>query len=304
MIVAIEVNDTPIDNDQIVQLTAPANATADVNITLVGQATGGGMGTILAVNDGGTTGTLWIQLAKGTAPADNAIMYEVAAHANTMTVNLAPTVRTISAPFIGVSTGSAINPGAYGLGIDPTDLSASDLLVELTAATVQPPNNVSFEVSGLVVGEDRVLVGPEAGGIMQLDQDTINGTLSSATQTSIVMTTAIPTDTPASGTIRVQLDTGSYRRQTYTSYTGSTYTIPSTDYSGGNIATTGNNAFISYIDKLATATTESFTSVYSSDRALFIRVRDGDTTPIKTFETTGTLGSSGGGAVASRITDA
>ena len=47
----------------------------------------------------------------------------------------------------------------------------------------------------------------------------------------------------------------------------------------------------------------SFTVVYNADRTLFVRVRDGDTTPIKTFETTGTLGSSGGSSTAIRTTD-
>jgi len=37
---------------------------------------------------------------------------------------------------------------------------------------------------------------------------------------------------------------------------------------------------------------------------LFIRVRDGAGTPIKTFETTGTLGSAGGSTTAIRTSDA
>ena len=60
---------------------------------------------------------------------------------------------------------------------------------------------------------------------------------------------------------------------------------------------------IGYIDKLADAASLSFTGVYQSPRSLWIRVRDGGVTPIKTFEGPGTLGSGGGSAVASRITD-
>jgi hypothetical protein len=67
--------------------------------------------------------------------------------------------------------------------------------------------------------------------------------------------------------------------------------------------TSGNNVFVSYIDTVAGSTSESFTSVYSSDRTLFIRVRDGGVTPIKTFETTGTLGSAGGSSTAIRTSD-
>jgi len=64
------------------------------------------------------------------------------------------------------------------------------------------------------------------------------------------------------------------------------------------------NVFISYIDKLAGATSESFTTIYSTDRALFVRVRDGGGTPIKTFETPATLGSAGGSVAAIRTSDA
>jgi hypothetical protein len=66
--------------------------------------------------------------------------------------------------------------------------------------------------------------------------------------------------------------------------------------------------YIAYVDKLAAASSEAFTLVYAADRNLFIRARDGgtagDTIPIKTAETTGTLGSAGGSATVTRISDA
>jgi hypothetical protein len=120
--------------------------------------------------------------------------------------------------------------------------------------------------------------------------------------TAVVINGAIPSDTPSSGTIRVERDSGIYSRIAYSSFTGSTFTITSTDFSTDN-ASNGNDVFISYIDKLATATSESFTVIFSSNRALFVRVRDGASTPIKTFETTATLGSAGGSATAIRTAD-
>jgi hypothetical protein len=138
----------------------------------------------------------------------------------------------------------------------------------------------------------------------------LNTTLNSAGVTSIVCTSAIPTDTPSSGTLRIQLNTNIYRRVAYTSYSGSTFTIGSTDFSGANQATggageAGNSIFVSYIDKNAQAASESFTSVYLANRDLFIRVRFGDAAaPIKTFESSGLLTGAGGSSVASRITDA
>lgn len=286
-----------------------STATSTTSAGPVGQATGGGCGTILAVLDSGTTGTFWLQTIKGSAPAASAIMYKDGAgnHDDVATVNGTPTARPISNSYIGVSTGSAII-GAFGIGIDPDDLTASDLLLDLENVSAPPPNNVTFTVSGLVSGEDRVLVGPEAAGILELDQDTINDVgLNTSGVTSVTVTTAIPSDTPASGTIRIELDDGRYKRVSYTSYTGSVYTIPSTDFTSPENATTGNNVFISYIDELASGTTATFTSVFSSTRDLFVRARDGGTAGdlegIKTFETPADLTSTGGGATVIRTPD-
>ena len=309
LVIDIELDGTPIDNDQIAVIGG--GVTADVAGAPVGQAIGGGVGILLAVLDSGTTGTVWPQLIKGSAPADGAIMYETGDtnSGNTITVNIVVTPRTISSPFIGVSTGSAINPGAYGLGIDPTDLASTSKLVDLGENDVSPPNNTTFATTGWVAGEDQVLVGPRVAGILELDQDTINGALTTGAVTSVVVTTAIPTDTKASGTIRIQTDAGFFIRVPYDSFVGSTYTIPSFDFTGVNNCASGNNVYISYIDKLATSSTESYTSVYSgTDRDLFVRGRDGgvagDLIPIKTIENAGTMTSTGGAVAVNRISDA
>lgn len=260
----------------------------------------GGTGQLLAI-DSTTAGTkMWIQLLTGVPPTDGQTITG-GTSAATADVNVTVTERSVSNPFVGASTGSAII-GAYGLGIGADDLTASDTVFDLTNAAVTPPNNVTFTVSGLVVGEDRVLVGPESGGLLNKAQLSLATTLSGAAETSVVVSAAIPTDTPSTGTIRVVDDAGLDRLLTYTSYTGSTFTITSADFSVAS-ATSGNNVYITYIDKLATSTSESFTAVYSSDRPLFIRVRDGDSTPIKTFETTGTLGSAGGSTTVIRTSD-
>ncbi len=47
------------------------------------------------------------------------------------------------------------------------------------------------------------------------------------------------------------------------------------------------NVFMAFIDVLADATSVSFTGVHGgTDRDLFVRVRDGGGTPIKTFQST------------------
>jgi hypothetical protein len=258
---------------------------------------------LLAI-DSTTAGTkMWVQMLKGTTPDDTDVI--TGAGGGTANVNTTVLGRTVPSTFIGTSTGSAINPGAYGVGIGADDLTVSDLLIDLTNTNRQPPNNVQFTVGNLVSG-DRVLVGPEALGVLELDQDTINGALTSGTTIAVVVTTAIPSDTPSSGTIRIENDEGRYVRIPYTSFTGSTYTIPSYDFSGtgaNDSCADLNNVFISYLDLETATTAEAFTSVYNTDRDLFIRVRN-SSIPIKTFESTGTLGSGGGSATTGRIADA
>jgi len=260
----------------------------------------GGTGQMLAINDVNAPTKMWIQLLTGVAPTDNQTITGGTSGA-TCLVNVTVTERTISAPFCGVSTGSAII-GAYGFGIEALDLSASDKVFDLTNTQVTPPNYVTFTVGGLVSG-DRVLVTNDDTSAIDYNQFTLNGALTGAAVTSVVVTGAIPTDTPSSGTIRIQRADGQYTRHPYSAWSGSTFTITSHDFSTNN-ASNGANTFISYIDDAASGATMSFTSVYSSDRTLFIRVRDGGGTPIKTFETTGTLGSSGGSTTAIRTSDA
>ena len=82
-------------------------------------------------------------------------------------------------------------------------------------------------------------------------------------------------------------------------------TVPLTYVISDN-AVSGNtpDVFIGYIDKLATGTSEAVALVYNADRDLFVRVRDGGASPIKTYEASASFTSTGGSATASRITDA
>lgn len=298
MVVSIE-SGTPGDNNVITGQTS--GATAAVNGSPAGAATGGGKMRLLAVDDDGSAGNLYVQLISGTAPADNAVLYHSTDMARRVTVNGSVTARTVIPEFIGTSTGSAII-GSYGVGVEVTDLTAADKVIDLSNTQRIPPNYVTFSVVGLVSGEDRVLVGPSSGGALDVDQFTLNGALTGASVTSVVVNGSIPDDTPSSGTIRVKRASGIYSRIAYSSWSGSTFTVTSTNFSTDN-APNGTDVYISYIDKLAGASTESFTVVYSSSRDLFVRVRDGGASPIKTFETTGSLGAAGGSATVIRTSD-
>lgn len=253
-----------------------------------------GTGQLLAI-DSTTAGTkMWIQLLTGVAPTNDTVISGAAASA---TVNVTVTERTLSKPFIGASTGSAII-GSYGLGIEAADLTSADKLFDLTNTQRVPPNNVTFTVYGLTAGEDRVLVGPDSAGDINVSQLSASGSYTGGEATFTVQE-AIPGDTPGTGTIRIW-NGNTYSRVTYTGWSGSNFT----GCTGVPACSAGADTWISYIDKLADASSASFTGVYQTDRSLFIRVRDGGASPIKTFETTGTLGSSGGSATAIRTSDA
>lgn len=259
-----------------------------------------GSGILLALKDDGATGTMWIQLLTGVPPVAD---MQITGGAATCDVNGAVTSRSLAPAFLGTSTGSALI-GGFGIGVEALDLSKDDKLFDLTNTQQTPPNNVTFYVTGLTVDEDRVLVGPADGADFDWNQLSLQTTLNGAGETAVVVSAAIPADTPNTGTLRIKLDTGVLRRIAYTSWATSTFTIASTDFTGVNVATAGNDVMISYIDALSTGVTSlSFTTKYSTDRNLYVRVRDGGGTPIKTFATPATLGSSGGSVAAILTTD-
>jgi hypothetical protein len=276
--------------------------------TSVSWGTGGTAGTGQILADNGTN-TMWIQQLTGAAPVTALTLTQGGVTATSNVI----TERTLSFPFCGQSTGSAII-AAYGLGIETDDLTANDKITALDGVQRNPPNNQSFFVSGLTSGEDYVIVGPYDGvGNIDYDQFTLSTTLSASNVTSVVVGSAIPLDTPASGTIRVADNNGIYRRLVYTSFTGSTFTIDPTasESAVANVAdfnvvgaTSGNFVWISYIDRLANAGSASYSATYVSDRSLFVRVRDGGGSPIKTFETAATFGAGGGSATVIRTPDA
>jgi len=274
--------------------TETGNSFIEDDVITWGAGATAGTGLLLALNDAGTTGDVYFQLLTGVAPTNGLTINNEAADGTHDTV--AVTSRTVPKIFGGSFTGTWI--GAFGFGIDSGDLTAADTIQDLAGVTQTPPNNVVFTVSGLVSAEDRVLVAPRSAGILQLDQMASTTVVSGAS--TIVMQSAIPIDTPASGTIRVLGDGGVYDRIPYDSYAGSTFTL--TTFAPDDV-TNGANAFVSYIDKDAAAAAESFTTIFNASRDLFVRVRDGKASPIKTFESQAVLSNTGGSTVASRITD-
>jgi len=296
IVVALDTLSVILDNDTISTVRGAAETTATINVTIVDFDKSGGEGIILAKDDNGATGEVYLQVLSGANPVNNNVLRTDDVTADPLLdLALATTTlntRTVSPEYLGTSTGTNII-GAYGLGFELSDVGASDRFTDLANASRVPPNNVTFTVSGLVSGEDRVLVGPRTGILLNRAQMATDVTLSAVTETLVQTSAVVPAGTPTSGTgadstrLRVELDTGIYRRIQYDSFAVNDFTItvgPDDDWSGINVSTQPKDVFVAYIDKLAAATSESYTAVHTINVDLLVRVRDGGATPIKTFE--------------------
>jgi len=253
-----------------------------------------GTGQMLAI-DSTTAGTkMWIQLLTGVAPTDGQTI--TGDSTATADVNVTVTERPLGVESaIGSYVGSLL--GAYGVGVAAADLLSTDSITDLNAAPHIPPNLVTWTLSGLTSGEDYALVGPRTAGLLDTAQFTLNGALAGG-ETTVTVNESIPSDTPTSGTIRID-DGTSFQRVTYTGFTTNDFT----GCAGTPAASNGANAFLSYVDELASGGTATFQVIYASVRDLFVRVRDGGGTPIKTFESPSTITSAGGGVTAIRTPD-
>lgn len=295
---------TLTDNDTFTGQSSAASADLNDATPPTAPSATAGMMRLYAIDDDGTTGNIYGQLLRGVAPVNDTRIYDDASVSNYVDANTSITERTIATPFVGQSTGSALI-GAYGLGMESLDTSASDLFTDLGGNVITPPNNVTFTVDGLVAG-DRILVTDNNAGDINFTQMATDTTLSGAAETSVSInpTPGIPDNTPATGTIRIERDSGLYSRHPYSdaNETTDTFTITSANFSTDN-ATSPANVFISYIDTAAADADEAFSTVFDSAQTLFIRVRDGGGTPIKNLETTGNLTSTGGSVTVNRISD-
>lgn len=282
-----------------------------------------GTGQVLADNG---TDTVWVQLLTGVAPVGTASLSQSSPDAASATVSsVVDRSALVSTPFIGASTGSAII-GAYGVGFDldtPTIVN-TDTVFDLANSPWSPPTLTTNTVTGLVSGEDRVLVAPwdgvttDVNGDQAITKDQMDLTTSLTTDPGTdfnVVVDSIPADTPSSGTIRLIDDNGFERRLVFLSWAGSTflidYSVSEADIPGvcdfSTVNATESNAavtaYVSYVDKLADATTAAFQVTYASDRDLVVIVRDGGGTPIKQFISAWSITSSNQSIAVIRTTD-
>lgn len=238
--------------------------------------TGGTYGYLVSLLDNGTTGTLVLRNVHGTF-VDNMALTGVTT-GTTALVNGAVTTITASkqAPF-GTYAGGRFF-GARGVWLD--HVATADVtkyqLIDSTGTTQSPPS-VLISVSGVEIG-DRVSVFRTTGANETIDKlmYTSHNTSNTSGSGTFVVTTSIASDTPLpTGVLRVVdrdasgniLSEVSYA---YTGWTGSTFTL------SGTLSATYDNqdtAYVPFIDRTATATTESVNVTYNSDRYVVTRVR-------------------------------
>ena len=290
-----------------IDIGTPSGGTfAEGGATNLSWGSGATAGTAKILANDTTNHVLYVQLLTGVVPGNSVTVTQGAVAATTAGSN-AVTEKPVTAPFCGASTGSSL-VGAYGFALEYADLAVNDKITALDGTTRQPPNNVTFTVNGVQSGW-YVMVAPYDAGNIDYNQLTLNGTLSGAAVTSVVVNEGIPANTPSSGTIRIKRANGAYTRHPYSAVnTGTkTFTITSHDFSSNNAAS-ATDVFISYIDNAASGTSISFNTVQTSNQTLYVEARFGGTGPdytdsIKPAKTSGVLSSSGGSATISAVSD-
>jgi len=255
----------------------------------------GGAGQLIAIDSPTAATKIWFQLLTGSTPSDNDTITGgisgATVDADLTTGSL--TERPVSVPFYGVSTGSALI-GSYGFSLQKVDLNKNDRVIDLTGVTITPPNNVVNTISGLTASEDYVFIAPwdgtttdsEGKPVIETTNMSNTNLLNGASTSSIEVDEAIPDWVPDAGTLRVVTNAGRHQLCEYTLVNRTTqiFTIsPTEDFSGDN-ASIGNDIYVTPIDVLASAGSETWSAVHSTDDDFVLVVRDGGGTPIEEYK--------------------
>ena len=294
---------TPTTSDTISGETSGGDG--DVDTVVINSSSG----RALIAAKGGNS--LYCQLITGLIPVDD---QEVWNDSNEYaSVNGSVSTRTINNQYFGVWTGSNFQTN-FGLALVAGDAIVGDLYRNLADVQQSPPNNQQGVVDGLQIG-DVVTCYPWDGSTYDtngdaepnFDEATLNTVLVGGVTTTVdVGTGNIPENTPASGYLRVQNNSGDYDLLYYTSHDGDDeYTLQS---AAPNSADVGNNVMRAFIDaEVTSGTSLSYTAVKGTGSTqVTIQVKNGSTLngPIKPYPTTATFGDSGFSVTATRTSDA
>lgn len=234
----------------------------------------GGTGYIVSLIDNGTTGTLVIRNVHGVFLDTDAIT----SGPTTATIGGEPESISLSkqAPFGNFAGGKFF--GARGVYL--TNMAGSDAnnyqLIDSTNTSQIPAISIPITVSGVSDG-DRVSVFRATGdnGIVDKNMYMSHASSNINGSSTFVVTTAIESDTPTSGILRVVIRdidgniTGE-KEYPYSSYSVSVFNLEGTleDTYDDN-----DTAYVSYIDGVVTGSSVSVNITYSQDRYVVVRVR-------------------------------
>ncbi len=118
----------------------------------------GGTGLLLALDSSGSRA--FIQLLSGVAPTNGQTVNNQASTGSHV-VSGAVSQPSVPKTFLGSFTGSLI--GAFGVGVDPGDLTSSDSLVDLNSVS-QSPTSISISVRGVTEGTSVQVISRETAG--------------------------------------------------------------------------------------------------------------------------------------------
>lgn len=220
-----------------VAMTAGSGAEVWVqNETVSWTGTNVGTGILMAVDDFADNAAIRmiLHITTGIAPASGDTMTGAAA---SQVVNGAPVKITTATNILGLYTGSNWI-GAQGIGFVSGELIFGDSVTSLDGETPTVPQNVTITVNveANAAGHDpHVFLAVKDAVLTAPDYTTLtSSTGNTASDPDFVVAEAIPSDTPQDGWFGV-LITGqtAYKFYHYQSWTGSTFTLDTTDHAGG-----------------------------------------------------------------------
>ena len=241
-----------------------------------------------------------VDSADSTGPYDAVITEDgeeyVAAHADYVPVKSAPYGTFAGGTFFGAR-------GVWVQNMHNDDIQSFQL-VDASGTTRTPPNQVNIAVNN-TSASDQVFVALLSGvSTTVIDKQQYTMTSQGATQGTVIIAEAIPSDTPATGYVRVvDVSTNTEQRYPYISWDTSTFTLDAV--TTDRAYTTSDTAYVPYIDATATGDPTSVQVIYTGVRTLLARVRryQGSGDSILPFETSSSLGTGGFSATAVRTDD-
>ena len=198
----------------------------------------------------------------------------------------------------------------FAQGVYPVNVAAADAsnyqTIDTAGSSYTPPSFVSAVISGLVAGDNVSLFGLIAGAGSPVNKSQF--TLAAANNTgnaTLVMTTAIPADTPTAGTVRVShAATQTEQRYPYSSLNASTKTFTLNAVTLTRTYVNTDIAYVPYIDGTSPGSSSGVSLQFVAPRNVRAVVRNGSgTNKIVPFSVDGVITSTGFSVPATRTAD-